>query len=65
MWILVAYIISVLLSGGAIACRYLDYRDKPYGYLDKLFAGVTPFIPLVNLLVMLGIIDEYMRKNKF
>ena len=63
MWILVAYIVSVLLSGGTIACRYLDYRDEPYGNLDMFFAIATPFIPLVNLLVLCGIIDEYMRKK--
>ena len=62
---LVLYIISVLLSGGAVIARYMDYRDRPYGTLDMFFAVITPFIPLVNLLVLLGIVDEYMRKKKF
>jgi len=63
MWFLIAYVVSVLLSGGAIIARYMDYRDEPYGNLDMFFACVTPFIPLVNLLMLCGIIDEYMRKK--
>jgi len=63
MWLLVVYIISVIISGAGLYARYLDRRDYPLSNFEMFLAIATPFIPCINLMVLIGLVDEYMRKK--
>lgn len=61
--IAILYIVSVILCGGAMYLRYKGSWDGNISIHEKLLAVFTPLIPLVNLLVLCGLVDEYMRSK--
>lgn len=61
MGFVIFYVISVILAGGAMYAYYLDHRDSPMSNFEMFLAIATPLIPILNLLVLLGLVDQYMN----
>ena len=60
---LAAYIISVILTGVALVSLYISRREMPLSGFELFLAVVTPFLPGINIMVLIGVIDEYMRRK--